>query len=168
MVFEDWNVFGGSPPVYFIFNIRHFPFPEGLTPNIPAKDYENDPRARRIAEAARKLNEQREAWLNPPDLVRREPEVVPGYPDRLVPRGPKAEAELKKRTLTNLYNQRPAWLDLAHKELDEAVAAAYGWPADLSDDEILSRLLALNHERAAKQKEKAASATSAKSPKSVR
>src|SRR5690606_27289781 len=126
------------------------------TPNILAKYYENDPRARRIAEAARKLNEQREAWLNPPDLVRREPEVVQGYPDRLVPRGPKAEAELKKRTLTNLYNQRPAWLDLAHKELDEAVAAAYGWPADLSDDEILSRLLALNHERAAKQKEKAA------------
>ncbi len=128
-----------------------FPFPEGLTPDIPAKDYENDPRAQRIAAAARKLNELRENWLNPPELVRREPEVVPGYPDRLLPRGDKAAAELKKRTLTNLYNQRPAWLDLAHKALDEAVAAAYGWPADLSDDEILSRLLALNHERAAKQ-----------------
>jgi hypothetical protein len=54
---------------------------------------------------------------------------------------------LKKRTLTNLYNQRPAWLDHAHRALDEAIAAAYGWPADLSDDEVLRRLLALNRER---------------------
>lgn len=130
---------------------RTFAFPEGLTPNIAAKDYEADPRAQRIAEAACKLNALRENWLNPEELVRREPEVVPGYPDRLIPRGPKAEAELKKRTLTNLYNQRPAWLDLAHKELDAAVATAYGWPADLGDDDILSRLLALNHERAAQQ-----------------
>ena len=35
--------------------------------------------------------------------------------------------------------------------LDEVVFAAYGWPADLSDDEILARLLALNLERAAGQ-----------------
>jgi hypothetical protein len=55
---------------------------------------------------------------------------------------------LKKRTLTNLYNQRPAWLVHAHRALDEAVAAAYGWPVDLSDDEVLRRLLALNRERA--------------------
>ena len=59
------------------------------------------------------------------------------------------EAELKKRTLTNLYNQRPTWLDLVHKKLDAAVFDAYGWPHDLSDEEILSRLLALNLERAA-------------------
>ena len=57
--------------------------------------------------------------------------------------------ELKKRTLTNLYNQRPAWLANAHRDLDEAVAAAYGWPADLSDDEILKRLLDLNLARSA-------------------
>ncbi len=55
--------------------------------------------------------------------------------------------ELKKHTLTNLYNQRPAWLGNAHLALDEAVAAAYGWPADLSDDEDLRRLLGLNLER---------------------
>ena len=61
---------------------------------------------------------------------------------------------MKKRTLTNLYNERPQWLVNAHKALDEAVAAAYGWPADLSDDEILARLLALNLERAAKQTKK--------------
>jgi hypothetical protein len=41
------------------------------------------------------------------------------------------------------------WLDNLHRALDEAVAAAYGWPADLPDDEILSRLLALNLARAA-------------------
>ena len=52
-----------------------------------------------------------------------------------------------KRTLTNLYNQRPTWLDLAHKRLDEAVFAAYGWPSTLSDEEILEKLLALNLER---------------------
>ena len=49
-----------------------------------------------------------------------------------------------KRTLTNLYNARPTWLDLAHQRLDQAVFAAYGWPADLSDDDILARLLELN------------------------
>jgi hypothetical protein len=53
--------------------------------------------------------------------------------------------------LTNLYNERPAWLDLAHKKLDAAVAAAYGWPADLSDDDILARLLELNLARAAEE-----------------
>ena len=61
-----------------------------------------------------------------------------------------SEAELKKRTITNLYNQRPVWLDLAHRKLDAAVFAAYGWPADLSDEEILARLLTLNLERAQK------------------
>jgi len=58
--------------------------------------------------------------------------------------------------LTNLYNERPTWLDLAHRKLDEAVFDAYGWPHDpsassgqaLSDEEILARLLALNLERA--------------------
>ena len=58
------------------------------------------------------------------------------------------EAELKKRTLTNLYNARPTWLQLAHEKLDAAVAGAYGWPADLADGEILERLLVLNLARA--------------------
>ncbi len=61
---------------------------------------------------------------------------------------PRAAAILKERTLTKLYNARPAWLDHAHRDLDAAVAAAYGWPADISDDEILARLLALNLARA--------------------
>ena len=128
-----------------------FPFPGELTPNIPAADYADDPRAVAIAEAAQKLNELREAWLNPEDLVERVAEVVPGYPDRIVPKDDKATAILKKRTLTNLYNERPAWLDHAHRALDEAVAAAYGWSAKLSDEEILERLFKLNQERAAAQ-----------------
>lgn len=69
------------------------------------------------------------------------------YP-RLVPKDEGCASLLKKRTLTNLYNQRPAWLDLAHRKLDEAVATAYGWPTDLTDEQILERLLALNLERA--------------------
>lgn len=128
-----------------------FPFPEGLTPNIPAAVFSDDPRAQQIADISKKLNELRNNWLNPPDLVRSEPEVVEGYPDRILPINEKAATELKKRTLTNLYNQRPAWLDNAHRELDEAVAAAYGWPAGLEDDEILKRLLDLNLERAKEQ-----------------
>jgi hypothetical protein len=75
---------------------------------------------------AKELVEQRDRWLNAEDL---------------------SEAEKKKRTLTNLYNARPTWLDLAHKKLDEAVFATYGWKSDLSDEEILEKLLALNLER---------------------
>ena len=60
---------------------------------------------------------------------------------------------LSHRTLTNLYNQPPAWLQVAHRKLDEAVFAAYGWSADLTDDEILERLLALNLERAQQESE---------------
>jgi hypothetical protein len=70
------------------------------------------------------------------------------YP-RLVPKDEEAAAKLKQRTLTKLYNQRPTWLDLAHRKLDEAVFAAYGWDPGMSDNEILTRLLALNQERAA-------------------
>ena len=72
-------------------------------------------------------------------------------------------AKLKKRTLTNLYNERPAWLDHAHKKLDAAVAAAYGLPADLTDEQILEKLLALNLERAAEEA-KAAKVKSRKRP----
>lgn len=124
-----------------------FPFPEGLAPDIPATDYAADPRAQRIASAARTLDELRNNWLNPTDLVRPEPELVPSFPDRLLPVDEKAAAILKRRTLTNLYNERPAWLVSVHRELDEAVAAAYGWPAYLTDDEILGRLFAMNVDR---------------------
>jgi SAM-dependent methyltransferase len=148
-----------------------FPFPEGLTPADTAHQRTEAvdggalipaglPPALRapaetIARAAKRLTDLRDAWLNPPEWTERVPEVIPlgmahsPYPDRIVPK-PGFEKELGKRTLTNLYNQRPAWLAQAHEALDAAVAAAYGWadytPA-MTDDEILRRLLALNRER---------------------
>jgi len=72
------------------------------------------------------------------------------YP-RLVPKDESCAAQLKKRTLTNLYNQRPAWLALAHQKLDEAVAAAYAWPADLSNEAILEKLLTINLARSGRE-----------------
>ena len=70
---------------------------------------------------------------------------------RLVPQDEDCEKELKKRTLTNLYNDRPTWLDLAHQKLDEAVFAAYGWDPTMTDDDILAALLELNLQRASSE-----------------
>ncbi|WP_316975813.1 class I SAM-dependent DNA methyltransferase [Shumkonia mesophila] len=147
----SWHGVGNDPRYTITTCFDTFPFPEGMTPNIPATAYASDPRAQAIAAAAKRLDELRRNWLNPPDLIKIVPEVVPGFPDRILPVGPKAEAELKMRTLTNLYNQRPAWLDNAHRDLDAAVAAAYGWPADIGEEDALARLLALNHARAETQ-----------------
>ena len=123
-----------------------------------------------VADAAKELSMLRENWLNPPEWTASRTLTFPGSTDgpwrRFVrdadargigtvvypltePRDAECGAKLAKRTLTNLYNERPAWLANAHGKLDAAVAKAYGWPADLSDDEILSRLLALNLQRAA-------------------
>ena len=118
-----------------------------------------------VADAATDLDKLRNGWLNPPEWTREEVLTFPGSVDgpwaryvenpnsrgigtvryrRLVPLDEECAKKLAKRTLTNLYNQRPAWLANVHRRLDEAVFAAYGWPADLSDDEILARLLELN------------------------
>ena len=157
---EQWSLrmgtslgVGNDPRYTNTTTFETFPFPEGLTPNILAHNYATDPRAIKIAIAAKSLNELRENWLNPPDLVSRVPEVVKGFPDRILPIDDNAAKQLKKRTLTNLYNEPPTWLIDKHKELNDAVAEAYGWGDDwrnglLTDDEILSRLFQLNHERA--------------------
>lgn len=60
--------------------------------------------------------------------------------------------DLRRRTLTNLYNdyESHTWLVNIHDRLNAAVAAAYGWDADISDEQMLERLLALNLERAEK------------------
>ena len=92
----------------------------------PGEEPEGGPRVGAIAEAAHRLDELRRNWLNPEGA---------------------SEAELKKRTLTNLYNARPTWLANAHDRLDRAVFAAYGWPEGIGDEEILKNLLALNLER---------------------
>ncbi len=141
--------------------------PEDLKQNMPLATAQQSqaatkqivPRAAAsaIAQAAQRLDRLRRNWLNPPEWTRAVAEVVPlgldasPYPDRIEPRPGLSEQDakaLQKRTLTNLYNQRPAWLAQAHAQLDAAVAAAYGWQdwrADMPDDEILRRLLALNH-----------------------
>ena len=122
-----------------------FPFPDGLSPDIPAADYAGDPRAAAIAEAALPAwSELRDRWLNPPEWVEWRDEPAPGYPKRPVPRGDSAAKELKNRTLTNLYNAQPQWLKDAHAALDAAVAAAYGWDSNISGDLALQMLLELN------------------------
>jgi type II restriction/modification system DNA methylase subunit YeeA len=104
-----------------------FPFPWP-----PGKEPKNSPLVKAIADAAKELVEQRDKWLNPPNAA---PEI------------------LATRTLTHLYNDMAdgtcAWLENAHRKLDEAVFAAYGWPSKLTDQQILERLLALNHARPA-------------------
>lgn len=139
-----WLGVGNDPRYTPTTTFETFPFPEGLTPDIPANDYADDPRAARIGAAAKGLDDLRNNWLNPADLVDIVPEVVAGYPDRIVPKNKVAEAILKDRTLTKLYNARPQWLADAHATLDAAVADAYGWPEDISTDDALARLLELN------------------------
>lgn len=102
-----------------------FPFPWP-----PGKEPKEDAHVEAIAAAARELVKKRDDWVNPPDA---------------------SAAELKKRTLTNLYNENPTWLRNAHRTLDQAVYAAYGWPNDPTDEEILTRLLQLNIERSPKE-----------------
>jgi type II restriction/modification system DNA methylase subunit YeeA len=146
-----WLGVGNDPRYTPTTTFETFPFPEGLTLNLAPVNYTNTTAAE-IATAAQALNKLRENWLNPPewvDWVRTSEEEKAGYPIRPVAK-PGHEADLKKRTLTNLYNARPAWLDNAHKMLDAAVAKAYGWndyTPEISDEEILRRLLALNQIR---------------------
>jgi type II restriction/modification system DNA methylase subunit YeeA len=109
------------------FDTFPFPWPPGTEPSES-----EDSRVKAIADAARSLVSLRDAWLNPPNA---------------------SEDDLKDRTLTKLYNLRTAgkmaWLDNAHRALDQAVFAAYGWPSSLTTQQILANLLALNHQRAA-------------------
>ncbi len=155
---------GGRPTYNAKSCFETFPFPAGLTPRdtAPLSCKASPPClaeqivAENIGAAARHLNTLRENWLNPPewvDWVITPEEEKAGFPKRPVAK-PGHEAELKKRTLTNLYNARPTWLENAHKALDAAVAAAYDWndySVTMPDEEILRRLLALNLERAAQQ-----------------
>ena len=133
-----------------------FPFPQPTADQSAA-----------ISFAAKELDDLRSRWLNPPEWTKTEVLEFPGSVDgpcarhvvgpdargigtvrwsRVVPKDADCAASLKQRTLTNLYNQRPAWLDLAHKQLDAVVFAAYGWDAGMSDEGLLERLLRLNLE----------------------
>ena len=121
-----WLGKGNDPRYTPTTTFETFPFPDGLTPNTSAADYADDPRAAAIADAAQRLVELRDRWLNPPEWVEWLDEPVPGYPQRPVPRDDAAVTALKTRTLTSLYNASPQWLVDAHAALDAAVATAYG------------------------------------------
>jgi hypothetical protein len=123
-----------------------------------------------VADAAKELDTLRTNWLNPRDWTKTDVLEFLGsvngpwhrylhdanacgvgrvrYP-RTIAKDATYAAKLKARTLTNLYNELPTWLKNVHRKLDEAVFAAYGWPADLSDEETLARLLELNLSRSA-------------------
>ena len=151
-----WLGKGNDPRYTPTTTFETFPFPDGLSPDVPASEYAADSHAQVIASAARRLVELRERWLNPPEWVEWVEEPVSGYPPRPVPRGNKAATALKKRTLTNLYNARPQWLVDAHAQLDAAVAAAYGWPPDITNDAALDDLLVRNRRDGAATGESAA------------
>ena len=146
---EAWSIrlgstLVGAPRYTPTTTFETFSFPEGLSPDVPAADYAGDPRAIAIADAARWLTELRDRWLDPPEWVQWIDEPVPGYPPRPSPRDATAARVLAGRTLTALYNARPQWLAHAHAALDAAVANAYGWDADIADEDALRELLALN------------------------
>ncbi len=177
----------GEEPLHIVakFRAAHYHFEqdnvlrEDSPPSSPSEHREA------IAAAAKELNTLRENWLNPPEWTAPRVLTFAGALDgpwrRFVrdadahgigtvhypltePRDANCAAKLAKRTLTNLYNERPAWLANAHARLDAAVAAAYGWPADLSEDEIVSRLLALNLDRAAAERNTTAKGSTMRRP----
>jgi hypothetical protein len=122
-----------------------FPFPWA-----PGQEPKDDPRVIAISQAAKELVEQRDRWLTP-TLPPPNPTMNTLNADSKSESSDLGEVSGgrrgSKRTLTNLYNARPTWLELAHKKLDEAVFAAYGWKSDLTDEEILEKLLRSNLER---------------------
>ena len=81
-----------------------------------------------IGEAAKTLNDHRVAWLDPAEVSL-------------------TEVAVRSRTLTNLYNSTPTWLELDHKKLNEAVFQAYGWRSNITNEQILEELIALNGQR---------------------
>jgi len=144
-----WHGVGNDPRYTPTTTFETFPFPPGLSPRDTAQGQPDTPAAIGIAAVARRLDELRSTWLNPPewvDWVCTPEEERAGFPPRPVAK-PGFASELKKRTLTNLYNQRPAWLANIHRDLDAAVAIAYGWQdysAATPDEEILAFLLHSN------------------------
>ncbi|MDE2893250.1 MAG: class I SAM-dependent DNA methyltransferase [Chloroflexota bacterium] len=143
-----WLGVGNDPRYTPTTTFETFPFPWPLnTPDDALTPQQREHRDA-IGAAAKELDDKRRLWLNPPEWVREVPDVIPSLPNRLLPVDDETAEQLKKRTLTNLYNQRPTWLDNLHRTLDGAVFAAYGWPAEIEDERILEHLLTLNLERA--------------------
>ena len=64
-----WLGKGNDPRYTPSTTFETFPFPTGLTPNVPAASYAAEPQAIAVAAAARRLVELRDRWLNPPEWV---------------------------------------------------------------------------------------------------
>jgi hypothetical protein len=129
-----------------------FPRPWPPRPEPPAGT-KHRPLHDAIAAAAKALNDQRERWLNPPEWIAEvaaEVDAKDDFTDVAKVSGPEAQRlirqsaidagaaqhpKLKKRTLTNLYNERPTWLRLAHLALDRAVLNAYAATDPAPNDE---------------------------------
>jgi hypothetical protein len=121
---ETHNPLENRPRYRIGHSFESFPFPTGLSPDRPLADVMTNPLAVTIAEKAQALYAAREAALTS---------------------GPR---RLDMTELYDLRDQRSAaWLDAAEQQLNVAVAAAYGWSPDLSDDEILAALGALHQAR---------------------
>jgi hypothetical protein len=121
---ETHNPLENRPRYRIGHSFESFPFPPGLTPDLPVEDVMANQLAVAIANAARELHAAREAALAS---------------------GPQS------MDMTELYDLREqggaAWLAAGHRQLDLAVAAAYDWSPDLGDDEILAALGDLHQTR---------------------
>ena len=125
---------GGNTPRYN--NSRCFdPFP------FPAATLEQQARIRELAEqldALRKRQQDENPTLTLTDLY------------NVVEKLRAGEVLSAKEQTTNQQGLASVVLSL-HQQIDAAVADAYGWPHNLPDSEILTRLVQLNHERAAEE-----------------
>ncbi len=137
-----------------------FPFPDV-----------DHPQKLKVAEAARELDAVRSRWLNPPEWLQPVALTFPASASglwahrvrdvngdgigtaehtRLVALDEAAERALKKRTLTDLYNDPPSWVRDLHEALEAAVSEAYGLPRTVSEAAVMEHLLTLNRERSAR------------------
>ena len=157
-----WVGVGNDPRYTPSTTFETFPFPWPL--NTPDTALTGKQRKSRdaIAEGVRRLNDLRSRWLSPPELVKPVPNKVASFPPRMVPVDLKAAEAIKTRTLTNLYNEPPDWLKLAHDQLNAAVFAAYDWDPAMSDDEIAAGLLELNRARSGTPTERSKAAVAEK------
>lgn len=121
---ETHNPLENRPRYRIGHSFESFPFPNGMAPNRPLDEVMASPLAVEIAAKAQALYAAREAALT---------------------------SGAANMDMTELYDLRDrggaAWLKTAHRELDVAVAAAYGWSPDLTNDEILAALGVLHQRR---------------------
>ena len=167
-----WLGVGNDPRYTPTTTFETFPFP--WPPGQELGEAE-DGRVRAIAEAARGLDSLRQGWLNPP-RTEMDAGLSAAFEKMLKQRTLtnlyNGLTDYRENYLRLPYAQRAGrWqavynrklpfevieeLHFIHTELDRAVLEAYGWPPDLTDEQLLERLLALNLQRADKSVSSAA------------